>query len=320
MNPLVSVIIPLYNEPVEFARKAIDSIINQTYKNLEIILILDNPDNTVLKNLILEYEKCDARIKPYFNKLNMGLPESLNNGIRMATGEYLARMDGDDISDCKRIEKQMSFLLSHRDIDMVGSDAYAINEDGELIGEYLKLEKDFSQKFMLKHAAINLIHPTWLGKCELFRKCMYRNYQHCEDYDFMIRAYAGGANFYNIKEKLFYVRIQQKSLRSVSRKYAYEQYINTLTLKRQYKEYKKKRMDKFPELPEFVYDEKDKKKYQSTISMLNDLREAYFSKNIYKIIKLTVNIAKVDIRPLKFRLKVFLVYKLLSFMEKLRLV
>lgn len=75
----------------------------------------------------------------------------------------------------------------------------------------------------------------------------------------MIRAYALGYHFYNLKEKLFYVRIQQTSLRSVSRKYAYEQYINTLRVKKQFKEFRQKHLKAYPNLPELIYDLNDKK-------------------------------------------------------------
>ena len=320
MNSLVSVILPLYNEPVEFAQLAINSILNQTYKNIELILLLDNPNNSSLKDLIIQYKEKDERVKYNFNEINLGLPETLNIGIKLSTGEYIARMDGDDISDGRRLEKQIKFLIEHNDIDLLGSDAYAINEDGEIIGKYIKLEKDFSQKFMLKHASINLIHPTWIGKSKVFQNCMYRNYEHCEDYDFMIRAYALGYNFYNLKEMLFYVRIQQKSLRSVSRKNAYEQYINTKRLQKQFKKYLNNRDLKSLDMPEFNYDMKDKEKYQSTIGLLNDLREAFFSKKIFDIIILFIKIAKVDIRPLSFRFRVFFISKFLFALERFKIV
>ena len=173
---------------------------------------------------------------------------------------------------------------------------------------------------MLKHASINLIHPTWIGKSEVFKNCMYRNYEHCEDYDFMIRAYALGYNFYNLKEMLFYVRIQQKSLRSVSRKNAYEQYINTKRLQKQFKSYLKNRDIKSLDMPEFNYDMKDKEKYQSTIGLLNDLREAFFSKKIVDIVILFIKIAKLDIRPLSFRLRVLFISKFLFALEKFKIV
>ena len=197
----ISVLLPLYNEPENLARKAIDSIIEQTYDRLEIILLLDNPTNEILKNLLTEYSQKDKRIISVINEQNKGLPDTLNRGIDIATGSFIARMDGDDISAHDRLEKQLNYLHLHPEIDLLGTDAFVINEEGELIGEYHKLSTDFSQKMMLRYITINLIHPTWFGKSELFKKCRYRNFTHCEDYDFMIRAYASGYHFHNLKEK-----------------------------------------------------------------------------------------------------------------------
>ena len=318
-NALISVILPLYNEPESLAKQAIDSILTQTYSKLEIILLLDNPDNDILKNILSEYSKKDKRIIVAINEKNKGLPETLNKGIDMATGDFIARMDGDDISTADRLEKQLAYMQTHPQTDLLGSDAFAINEEGKLIGEYHKLATDYSQKMMLRHISINLIHPTWFGKSKLFKQCKYRNFTHCEDYDFMIRAYALGYHFHNLKEKLFYVRIQQTSLRSVSRKYAYEQYINTLRVKSQFKEFRKKHMKNYPELPELTYDLNDKERYQSTISLLNELREAFFQKQFVKFINLFIKIARKDFRPLAFRIKVFTLSKVLVLAEKIKL-
>ena len=318
-NALISVILPLYNEPESLAKQAIDSILTQTYSKLEIILLLDNPGNDILKNILSEYGKKDKRIIVAINEKNKGLPETLNKGIDIATGDFIARMDGDDISTADRLEKQLAYMQTHPQTDLLGSDAFAINEEGKLIGEYHKLATDYSQKMMLRHISINLIHPTWFGKSKLFKQCKYRNFTHCEDYDFMIRAYALGYHFHNLKEKLFYVRIQQTSLRSVSRKYAYEQYINTLRVKSQFKEFRKKHMKNYPELPELTYDLNDKERYQSTISLLNELREAFFQKQFVKFINLFIKIARKDFRPLAFRIKVFTLSKVLVLAEKIKL-
>ena len=97
-------IVALYNESVEYATLAIDSLCNQTYTELEIILLLDNPQNKRLLSLLKEYTQRDNRIVLYINEKNMGLPTTLNFGISVAHGEFIARMDGDDISMPQRIE------------------------------------------------------------------------------------------------------------------------------------------------------------------------------------------------------------------------
>lgn len=315
---LVSVLLPLYNEPIAFAKEAIDSILKQTYQNLEIILLLDNPQNEELKKLITDYKGQDERVRIHINEENRGLPATLNAGINLATGDYIARMDGDDISVSTRIEKQLNYLLENSKVDLIGSNAYIINEDGEEIGEYSKLQTDFSQKIMLRKASINMIHPTWFGKSSLFKQCKYRNFMHCEDYDFMARAYAMGSNFYNLKENLLYVRIQQKSCRSVSRKHAYEQYINTLEVRKQLNDLLNKKVQMYPVVPHIVYDARDKERYQSTIPLLNQLRESFLQKKFWKSILLAGRIIKKDPRPIYSRIRVFVISHILRIKEMLR--
>lgn len=319
-NHLVSVLLPLYNEPVAFAKEAIDSILKQTYQNLEIILLLDNPQNKELRELITDYERKDERVRIHINEENKGLPATLNVGIDLSSGDYIARMDGDDISVSTRIEKQLNYLLEHPKMDLIGSDAYIVNEDGQEIGAYRKLQTDFSQKMMLRNASINMIHPTWFGKSSLFKQCKYRNFMHCEDYDFMARAYAMGANFCNLKEFLLYCRIQQKSCRSVSRKYAYEQYVNTLRVRKQLNDYLTKRELIYPSLPHLTYDAYDKQKYQSTIPLLNQLRELFLQKKFWSSIKLGMKILKQDPRPIMSRIRVLMISRLLFIGEKYKIV
>lgn len=314
IKPVVSVLLPLYNEPIIWAQKAIDSILRQTYHNLEVILLLDNPDNEELKRLIKQYEKQDKRIRTFVNEKNMGLPETLNRGIELSTGDFIARMDGDDICVPVRIELQLRYLLEHPEIDLVGANAYIIDEVEKVIGEYRKLSTDFSQKVMLKYAGINMIHPTWLGKSEIFRACMYRNFMYCEDYDFMVRACAAGYNFHNINEKLLYYRVVNQAY-SISRKHAYEQYINTCKVRAQFEQFRKRKLRCYPELPELFYNQNDALKYQSTINLLNQLRESFFQRNLLLCIKLCVKILKIDHRPLTSRLRVYLVSKTLFLLE-----
>lgn len=316
--PLVTVLLPLYNESLVFARESIDSMLNQTYPNLELILLLDNPRNEELKCLINNYAIRDKRVKIHLNVENLGLPTTLNVGIDMSAGEYIARMDGDDISLPNRLEKQLEFLLEHPNIDMLGSDAYIINEDGQRIGEYHKLRTDFSQKQMLRKATVNLIHPTWFGKSTLFRQCKYRNFMHCEDFDFMARAYALGANFYNLQEKLLSYRVQQNSC-SISRKYAYEQYMNTLRVRKQLNDFLKRKMQSYPGLPQLTFDLADKQRYQSTIPLLNQLRESFFQREIWTSLKLSMKIVQIDSRPITSRIRVLLLSRFLFLLEGLKL-
>ncbi len=114
MKKKVSVVMPVYNGE-KFLRKAIDSILTQTYDNFEFIIV--NDGSTDKTSEILESYK-DCRIKVLKNEINKGVIFSLNRGIRYSTGAYIVRMDADDISLPKRIEKQVNFMEENKDIDM----------------------------------------------------------------------------------------------------------------------------------------------------------------------------------------------------------
>ena len=105
-QPKISVLMPVYNCE-KFLKKAIDSILNQTFDNFEYIIINDgSTDNTL--NIIKSYK--DKRIKIINNSKNLGISRSLNKGIRQAKGEYIARHDSDDISDLNRFKLQLEYL------------------------------------------------------------------------------------------------------------------------------------------------------------------------------------------------------------------
>lgn len=114
----VSVVMPVYNSE-KYLKESIESILNQSYSDLEFIIINDGSTDNSFK-IIKEYAKLDKRIN-VISRENKGIVYSLNEAIRLAKGEYIARMDADDISAPKRIEKQISFLKSHRDIDILGT-------------------------------------------------------------------------------------------------------------------------------------------------------------------------------------------------------
>ena len=135
-TPLVSVIMPVYNAD-GYLVEAIESILNQTYQNFELIIVDDaSTDNT--EQMISQFKKQNSKkIKAIRLKknLNKGGDACANLAFQKAKGQFIARMDADDIAHPKRLEKQLKFLLKNPDIFMVGSQAWVINKKGEIIGE-----------------------------------------------------------------------------------------------------------------------------------------------------------------------------------------
>ena len=115
---LISVIMSNYNTPEEYLREAIESILNQTYKNFEFIIIDDcSTDNSL--EIIKSYN--DERIVLIENEENIGLTKSINKGLAVAKGEYIARMDADDVSLPQRFEKQINYMNDHTELIVCGS-------------------------------------------------------------------------------------------------------------------------------------------------------------------------------------------------------
>lgn len=131
-GPLVSVIMSVYNGEV-YLPQSIESILKQSLSDFEFIIINDgSTDNT--GKIINRYSKVDSRIIPIHQK-NIGLTKSLNLGIRMARGKFIARQDADDISHNERLKKQIEFLLKNKEYKLIGTSCFIINENGEEIGK-----------------------------------------------------------------------------------------------------------------------------------------------------------------------------------------
>ncbi len=299
--PLVSVIIPFYKEPLTFAKSSIESILRQSYENLEIIILLDNPDNDELRKIISQYQKKDKRIIFLINECNIGLPMTLNKGIDLASGNYIARMDGDDIAHIDRITTQVTYLQEHANVDLVGSDASIIDQNNNVIGHYRKLKSDYCQKLMLKYAFSDLIHPTWMGKGDLFKKLRYRDFPFVEDFDFLLRTIFYNYTINNIPQELLSYRIVQNKVLGISRLNAFAQYKNSLIAKNLYKLALKK--SDYPSIPIIYYDENDINKFNSLNRSINDLRNNLNAHKYINSIKLIIKILRIDHRPITYRLK-----------------
>jgi len=154
----VSVIMSVYNGE-RFLKQSIDSILIQSFRNFEFIIIDDGSiDNT--KEILREYENKDKRIKIISNEKNVGLSKSLNKGLNLVCGDYIARMDSDDISLPNRLRKQVSFMDNNPEIGLLGTAYYEIDENDNIIGikhfpcEDYKLRKTLIKYNPFFHASV----------------------------------------------------------------------------------------------------------------------------------------------------------------------
>lgn len=128
-KPKVTVLMSVYNGE-KYLHEAINSILNQTFKDFKFLIINDGSTDSS-KNIILSCN--DPRIRLLDNEKNMGLTRSLNKGLKVAKGEYIARMDADDISTPDRLEKQVTYMDTHREKALLGGGTMVINSEGNTI-------------------------------------------------------------------------------------------------------------------------------------------------------------------------------------------
>lgn len=219
---LVSVILPAYNAS-NYIREAIESILNQTYNNFELIIINDgSTDNT--PRIINTYD--DSRIKLINNEGNKGLIYSLNRGIDVSRGEYIARMDADDISHPFRFAKQIKVMNQNSDIVVCGT---YINYFGASKGRFSRCHpkqhnEDIKKSLLIRSA---FAHPTVMIRASILKKYGIRydeNFKSCEDYKLWIDLASYGT-FINIPVPLLNYRVSNNQ---ISSKYRKEQLQNTL--------------------------------------------------------------------------------------------
>ncbi len=201
--PLVSVLMPTYNAGA-FLNEAVESILNQTYKNLELIIINDGSiDNT--EDRIKSFK--DSRIKYFKNENNLKLIKTLNKGLRLCTGKYIARMDADDIAVPTRIERQVAFMELNQDVVAAGTYAKFFGSLSKTGIWMYPLQNDDIKLRLLWGSSI--IHPTAIFKNDVVKNNNIQfkeEYLHAEDMKFWIDLSQFG-NLANMPETLLNYRI-----------------------------------------------------------------------------------------------------------------
>jgi len=202
--PLISVLIPTYNVEA-FVSEAINSILNQTYRNLEIIIVDDgSTDNTY--EILEDLAKLDSRIKLFKNEYNQRIVNTLNFAFKKSSGQFIARMDGDDISLPNRIETQFLYLQQKKNVSLVGLNIIMIDEDGNEIHKENYLTNFDNIKKAIQFASP--VNHVWLAKREVYEKVGAYRIPTAEDYDFIWRAIDLGYVVNNAPDFLYLQRIR----------------------------------------------------------------------------------------------------------------
>ena len=216
---LVSIITPYYKKK-KYIELTINSVLQQTYKNFELIIIYDDQnkeDLNLLKNLI----KKDKRIKLYINKKNLGAGRSRNKGIKFSQGSLIAFLDSDDLWTRNKLKKQIFFMKKNL-VDISHTSYHIINSDNKIIGS--RRAKDMNHKLLLSSCDIGL--STVIMKKEIItNKIKFANINTKEDYVLWLKITLNNKKIFALKNKLTKWRKLNDSLSASKIQKLYDGYL-----------------------------------------------------------------------------------------------
>lgn len=238
MEKLISIILPTWKNAGEYINRSIDSVIAQSYLNWELLIIDDGlTDNT--EDIIKGYAEKDPRIKFLKNESNIGLQKTLNKGINEAKGEYIARIDDDDVwVDKDKLARQVEFLESNTDHVLVGTGVVVVDEEGKEMLRYLvpETDRDIRSRLLGKncfvHSSIIIRKDTVLS---LGGYDESQETKHLEDYDLWLRLGTLG-KLANLPFYMVNFTQRSESISSVNKREQFKKSINVI----------KKYKDKYP--------------------------------------------------------------------------
>lgn len=196
---MISVVMTIYTYS-EFLRESISSILNQTYVDYEFIIVVEHGADEKAVNILKDYAQSDNRIRLIFNESRLGLAASLNSGINVAKGKYIARMDDDDISMCDRFEKQVHFLENNEAVGVCGTLQKTITPESEKI---LQVASDCKRLKVEMLFGCQLSHTSVMFRRILFKEnnWVYSEKSMAEDYDLWMQI-IDKTEFHNLNEAL----------------------------------------------------------------------------------------------------------------------
>lgn len=222
MYPLVSVIMATLNTDKKYLITAIKSILDQTYKNLELIIVIDGGNDAEIINNYFH----DSRIKLIIHNQTKGLPYSLNEAIKIAKGKYIMRMDSDDISLASRIEKQVNYMEKYQNIDILATYYQQFGESNKKIKEKFINSTDVKCKLFFVNC---IAHPSVMFRKESIntKNLFYNeNYAFSQDYELWTRY--PNVNIEILPEICLLYRIHNKQVSTVKKDKQFELYKSIL--------------------------------------------------------------------------------------------
>lgn len=224
-RPVISTVMPVRNCG-QWLRPAVDSILDQSFEDFELIIVDDNTTDGSVQSL-----PSDPRIRILRHDAS-GIVSSLNHGLLNAKGRFIARMDGDDICFPERFATQVAYLDANPDIDIVGglveifSDEFEVADGSRYYQDWLNSvlsEADIDREIFVESP---LVHPSVLIRKSLFRQIgLYRDLSWPEDYDLWLRAWLAGARIAKVDEPVIRWREHAQRLTRTDDRYSKKEFI-----------------------------------------------------------------------------------------------
>jgi len=204
-SPAVTVLMPVYNAE-RFVKQTVESVLAQTFRDFEFLIINDGSTDRSLE-ILQDFAQRDARIR-LVSRPNTGYVVALNEGLEKARGELLARIDADDLADPRRLELQVARMRAEPQLVALGSNAWAMDEDGRMLGDYdVPLTHEEIEANHLKGSS-SIHHPAVMLRPEALKRVggYRRQFMPCEDFDLWLRLAEVG-RLANLPEKLLTKRL-----------------------------------------------------------------------------------------------------------------
>lgn len=220
-QPVISIIMPIYNTPEKYLRDAIDSVLDQVYPYWELCIADDNSSQPHVRRVLEEYSKKDKRIKVCYRETNGHISLASNSAIELARGEYMALLDHDDLLTPHALYEVVKLLNQHPEADYIYTDEDKIDEKGNLTEPYFKPDwcpDSFLARMFTCH--LGVFRTSIIKEIGGFRE----GFEGSQDYDLVLRFTEKGKYIYHIPNILYHWRIHSQSTAGDSgvKMYAYE--------------------------------------------------------------------------------------------------
>jgi len=209
--PALTVLMPVYDAPLRMLHQAVASVLSQTFADFEFLILDDGSGDPRVRAGLDSWAARDARVRLY-HEPHRGVPGTLNHGLALARGAYIARQDADDWSEPQRLERQLAFLRKHPEVVLASTDTYSHAADGTPLW-----------RLRLPHASAELKRALWEGNPFVHGSTMYRRQRALDiggyreplagsaDYDFLWRLSETG-DAVNLDEVLYHYRFTGGSI------------------------------------------------------------------------------------------------------------